>query len=509
MRQNLPVQIKYFIYTRKSTRGADKQILSIKSQRDAISDLLSKQNLIVVDEIEEKESAHMPGRPEFGKMMKRIEKGEASGIIAWHPDRLARNSLDGGQIIHFLDIGKLADLKFCSFWFENTPQGKSMLGHEFVNTKQYSDKLGHDTWRGLHDKAKAGEFPGRAPVGYLNDCRTKRIVIDRERAPIIREAFELYASEGVDIDDLREFLAAKGITTRNGKRLLRGSISVILNNPFYYGHFQYAGELYEGVHQSIISKELFDDVQAILATRYRWSRTERRPKAFTKLMRCDGCGSAITAEIQKGHIYYRCSKKNKAMHCGQPYVREEELIGELSRLMGPFALTSECAEKMLTLAQKEKRELRQAADRAVGVDQKEIGAITAKLDRLLEIFLSGDIEREAYNGQKAKLLGRKKQLQEKIEALSGNPLVWLEPFTNWLNTAKTLGKTLKTGSLEEQRVLARKIFGSNLYLDRRKARGCATKPWSFIPETSQNSAVVEPRGFEPLTPTMPLWCSTN
>jgi site-specific DNA recombinase len=136
---------KYFIYARKSTKGEDKQAQSIESQLEVLKKLVKDQNLNVVECIIERESAHVPGRPEFNAMMKRIETGEATGIIAWHPDRLARNSMDGGQIIYFLDTGKLTDIKFASFWFENTPQGKSNLGHELVQTKQYSDKLACDT----------------------------------------------------------------------------------------------------------------------------------------------------------------------------------------------------------------------------------------------------------------------------------------------------------------------------------------------------------------------------
>jgi site-specific DNA recombinase len=69
----------------------------------------------------ESRSARRPGRTIFDQMLRRIAKGEAEGIIAWHPDRLARNAVDGGQIIHHLDTGKLADLHFPTFTFENSP----------------------------------------------------------------------------------------------------------------------------------------------------------------------------------------------------------------------------------------------------------------------------------------------------------------------------------------------------------------------------------------------------
>jgi DNA invertase Pin-like site-specific DNA recombinase len=104
-------------------------------------------------------------------MMKRVERGEANGILAWHPDRLARNSVDGGKIIYFLDTGRLASLKFPRFWFESTPQGKFMLNIAFGQSKYYVDSLSENVKRGMRQKVRNGIYPGLAPLGYLNDLR--------------------------------------------------------------------------------------------------------------------------------------------------------------------------------------------------------------------------------------------------------------------------------------------------------------------------------------------------
>ena len=106
---------KYFLYARKSTDVEDKQVLSIEAQIAELRKYARDNSLHIVDTIIEKRTAKIPGRPKFGTMLKRIEAGEASGIIAWHPDRLARNSIDGGQIIYFLDQTHLTNLKFPTF----------------------------------------------------------------------------------------------------------------------------------------------------------------------------------------------------------------------------------------------------------------------------------------------------------------------------------------------------------------------------------------------------------
>ncbi len=118
---------KFFIYARKSTDTEDRQVRSIGDQISELQELAKKENLEIVDIIVEKQTAKKPGRPMFADMLKRIEHKEAIGILAWHPDRLARNSVDGGQIIYLVDTGIIQELKFPTFWFDPTPQGKFML----------------------------------------------------------------------------------------------------------------------------------------------------------------------------------------------------------------------------------------------------------------------------------------------------------------------------------------------------------------------------------------------
>ena len=116
--------------------------------------------------------------------MDEIEKN-GGNILAWNPDRLARNSVDGGRIIYLLDTGRLASLKFPTFWCDNTSQGKFMLNMAFGQSKYYVDSLSENTKRGLRQKVRMGIFPSQAPVGYLNDVRTKTIIVDKKRSKIV------------------------------------------------------------------------------------------------------------------------------------------------------------------------------------------------------------------------------------------------------------------------------------------------------------------------------------
>ncbi len=245
---------KFFLYTRKSTDVEDKQVMSIDAQLVELRTFAREQGLEIVEEFIEKQSAKKLGRPIFGQMLEKIEHGEATSIVSWAPDRLARNSVDGGQIIHLLDTGVLASLKFPTFWCDNTSQGKFMLSMAFGQSKYYVDSLAENTKRGLRQKVRLGHCPSKAPIGYINDVRTKTIVPDKKRAKVIKQAFELYTNGDQRLEDISDFFAQNHVTTRTGKRISKTRASFILSNPFYVGLFKYGGELHEGKYEPIITK---------------------------------------------------------------------------------------------------------------------------------------------------------------------------------------------------------------------------------------------------------------
>ncbi len=165
---NLP---KFFLYARKSTDEEERQILSIESQVTELREFARKERLVIAQEFTESMSAKVPGRPVFNRVLELAEREVPLGLLAWHPDRLARNSVDGGRIVYLLDTGKLSSLRFPTFWFENTPQGKFMLTIAFGQSKYYVDNLIENVWRGIRQKLRRGEFPGKPPVGYMNEPR--------------------------------------------------------------------------------------------------------------------------------------------------------------------------------------------------------------------------------------------------------------------------------------------------------------------------------------------------
>src|SRR3989344_73263 len=510
---------KYFLYARKSTDVEDKQVRSIEDQLAVLRAVAKEQELNIVEEFIEKQSAKMPGRLVFNEMMERVEKGEAQGIICWKLDRLARNPVDSGRISWLLQQGVIQNIQTHDRSFLPTDNAL-MTSVEFGMATQYILDLKTNTKRGLYAKAKRGDYPGNAPIGYLNDTRIKQVVVDKKKSKAVKRAFELYAEGNSRLEDAANFLAENGVKTKGGKPIKRDQASYLLSNPFYYGNFRYGGELYEGNHEPIVSKQLFDKVQAALHARSKPPKnSHNNPQVLCGLIRCGTCGMGITAErktkYQKNgnihrYTYYRCSRKNKAVKCSEPPIREELLDSQLSNLLQPYKMPPDWATELSKMSDKDEKEAVQSASAIVQEYKAEIQAISQKLQRLLDAYLDQDIEREIYRSEKAELLSRKKSLEEKMAEVAKGVSAWVEPLRDWLKDAQMLNEIHEDAPLSLKKSFAKKIFGLNLTLHAREARGVAEIQWASVAEAHQKIGktetcllLVPPVGFEPTSPFEP------
>src|SRR3989304_7915714 len=187
--------LRYFVYARKSSEREERQILSIESQLREIKEKFG--DLEVVEVLQESASAFEPyKRSVFSEIMRRIKEGEANGIIAWHPNRLSRNPVDGGQIIYFLDLGYLKDLKFVAHPFDNSPEGKFMLSLALSQSKLDSEQKGLAVKRGNKTRFERGQTTTLLPPGYMvnkgwKEKEEMRAVKDLQRFPLIKKGIEL------------------------------------------------------------------------------------------------------------------------------------------------------------------------------------------------------------------------------------------------------------------------------------------------------------------------------
>jgi len=511
-------ELCYFLYARKSTDVEDKQVLSIDAQIVELKEFAKKLELKIADIFIEKQTAKKPGRPIFNKMLSRIQNDEANGVIAWLPDRLSRNSIDSGQVIYMLDENVLCDLKFPHFWFQNTPQGKYMLANEFNASKQYVDNLSVNTKRGLRQKVRDGVYPSVAPFGYKNDIRTKTILQDRKNAEIVKQCFNLYANGDKTCGEIADFLFACGVATKGrrktkndpksagGKKWHESRVKYMFSNPFYYGHFTYAGEIHEGKHKPIIEKALFDRVQIVLAGRGKIQKQRTYPPPLCRLVRCGFCGCFISGAVKTKHqkngnhheyIYYRCTHKNKAISCREPELREFALADQLMTIVNEFVLPKNWGDFMFSRLEEDELASKTESDILVANLHEKLDDINAKLKRLFDVYLDGDIEQNDYREKRADLMSDKKSFENKIEQVLIKADFWIEPMRNWIKNAISLCEINKNPGHFEIANAIRQIDGLNLKMTNKTVIACGDvnfnsplkNPWHALRAAKKKAAL--------------------
>lgn len=408
----------WFLYVRKSTDEEGYQVLSIEAQITELKEFAERENLEISEVFIEKKIAKIPGRDIFNEMLSKIETSKLPvGILAWHPDRLSRNSIDGGRIIYLLDTGKLAGLKFPTFSFENTPAGKFFLSIALSNAKYYIDNLSENVQRGNRQKLRRGEWPGQKPLGYIYDHRLRNIVPDPKSAKIVQKIFKNFSNGKYSLEAISQKLAQYGTTSRNGKPKSNSAIYNLLTNQLYIGIMKWKDEVYEGKYQTIISKETFDKIQTVLKQRGKPRKKKQRHNfPFCGLFHCS-CGATITAQWTKGngglYRYYRCTRKFGP--CQEKYIQEKELINQICQKLREIALPENWQKEMLDYLEEEERKENQAGENFTKKINQKLTEVQNKLDKLLEGYLDGLIEEEDYKGKKEELIQQKITLKSEKE----------------------------------------------------------------------------------------------
>jgi DNA invertase Pin-like site-specific DNA recombinase len=394
------------IYARVSTKEQQEEGYSIPAQLKSMRAFCEKEELLPVAEFIEAESAGKAGRSRFGAMLAFFgEHPDVRLVVAHKLDRLYRNFADQVKLEEELGVRAryvLGDMP-------DSPQGQLLRDVQLSVAKFYLGNLREEVKKGLAEKAAQGGWNGRAPLGYVNDRETHKIVPDPLRAPLVRYAFERYASGLVSLNDLANELHAIGLShVRSGSKVYASSLHGLLRNPVYTGFVRFKGTLYEGKHEPLVSLELFGEVQQVFEPNRNGNKEQKHVFALRDFLTCGECGCKITAERQRGHVYYRCTHgKGRDLCHEKAYTREELLLEQVESIFRTIELGQDLVAELRKEAEKMDAEDEQGTEEERQALLQAIADNKSRVDRLLDSYLENLIDRDTYQ-HKARELGEER-----------------------------------------------------------------------------------------------------
>jgi len=410
----------------------------------------------VLDSFQESRSAKKPNnRPVFTEMMSRVYKGQVNCLIVWKLDRLARNPLDAAAVMMALQDGLIEKIVTPMRTYHRS-DNVLLMQIEFGMANQYIRDLSQNVKRGMKTKAGKGGWNHLATLGYKNDKSEKIVIIDNERAPFIELMFKM-RGRGESCYEIARVLYQMGFRSRTGKRVRQNVINRYLRSRFYLGEVLHEGEWVAGSHEAIVTYAQWQKAQ----TKKPLVSKSNHDFALLGTFECGECGCSITAEKQKGYIYYRCTKKRGK--CSQRYFRSDKLEEELLRFFNGLTMSEELSDIISDFAEVKFKDVNQEKIRLTKKWDSEIKKMEKELDTLLEMRKGGELDKEEYLKEKAickkkleNLMGDRFKNREEIQSN-------LEDIVEWLELMKTFGFWAKGISTREWRNLLNS-FGSNFYI---------------------------------------------
>ena len=305
---------------------------------------------------------------------------------------------------------------------DDTPAGMLLHGIMSSIAEFYSQNLATEVKKGMGEKVKNGGTIGRAPIGYMNVRRVddkgreeRTVVLDPERAPLIKIAFEEYATGNWTVAELAEHLAACGLTTRSTSKIPSVPITLktlhkVLVNPYYKGVVVYKDVQYEGSHEPIVSIETWDKVQNILASRINGERTVKHPHFLKSSVYCAECGSRLMVSNEKkknGDVYpyFVCAGRHskRVKDCTMKAVLIDVVEKKIEQIYDNYQLPPEIRqdleEYLRVIILKEREKFNSELD---GLNRTKI-SLEHKRQKLLEAHYSDAIPLDLMKSEQKKI----------------------------------------------------------------------------------------------------------
>lgn len=395
-------------------------------------------------------------------MLKALRQGKVHGVVIHKIDRSARNLKDWADLGDLIDQG--IEVHFANESLDlNSRSGRLSADIQAVVASDYIRNLREEAKKGIYGRLKQGFYPMRAPLGYMDNGAAKAKTIHPEKGPLVRKAFELYGSEKYSIPKLVDELYALGLRNHTNGPVTDNGIWKMLKNPFYVGviRIKRTNQTFEGNHEPLISKYLFERVQDIMHGRLN-SRRRVHDLLFRKFITCVHCKYHVIGEVRKGNVYYRCHGKD----CPTTCVREEAVDAVVRENLQKLQLTdAEKAYFMRRIANLKTNWITEREEQRTRINMH-LQQITERLNRLTDAFLDQSIEKALFEERKTALFFERKALQERLVSLDRKDGSLPEELTRYIELAGTAYSAYQEAGIEGKRRLLKTVT-SNLTIDRK------------------------------------------
>ena len=527
--------ISWLAYCRKSSdEGSEKQMLSIGAQTQEIKNMIAKDKLSCINLQKpycEEKSAFSPGRPLFSELLDRVETGEANGILCWEISRLSRNPLDSGRLRYLMEQGKLKEIRTRNKIY--TDLDSFLMDIELATSNKESKDTSQRVRRNMMYKAREKkEFPCCAPLGYLNmskmgviagrayDKQKQRLIeeraenekrpitrieIDPITGPLVKKVFENFSTGLYSFDTMLELIDQWGLINRYKKPIARTSISRILINPFFYGCFKFRKEVFEGSHQPLISKSLFDKTQEALHERTKPLARQHRKLSYTGLIKCGECGCFICGGLFKKARYelYRCSLRKRHIKCSQhKYINKKEIDRQLGEQIKKLEINKLVYELLMQDVRSRNEE--ESKIHLTGIDhwQRIEKHAEERISRLLDALSEGMINKEEFLEKKNEITNQKYDAREKIKHHKSSVGSWQKYAEDLIIKSSHIYEVFSEGDEIDKKSLLHAV-GENFVLKDGIVTFDLKSPYNFIEAVNASSDMCIRRGQGDLNPRSP------
>lgn len=459
-------------YRRVSSKEQEKGY-SLQAQNELLDKYAQKNGYEIANDFCEAETAKCTGRKQFSEMVKYLRKHPSVRVIlAEKTDRIYRNLKDYIILDEFKDLEVHLVKENTIVSDKSSSHEKFIHGIKVLMAKNYIDNLSEEVIKGQNEKAKECIYPSTAPIGYLNDedPKTKKrvIFVDKERAPYIKKAFDMYASGDYSALYINNLLYKEGLRTKKGHKFSKSALEKMFKNIFYTGRFIYRGITCDNAqHERLVSDETFNIIQERLGTQTK-ARSHTVEFPYSNMIKCGVCGGFLTAELKKGkYVYYHCNDYYRKNCKKDSYINQDKIEKAISELLSRFNFSDSFVKGVLTAVVEIHEKKSDYNYETVSTINKQIETVQRRIERAYVDKVDGNIPEDFWKSQNRIWHAEKDELYNRLKKINNFDNQFYSDSEILLKWCKNTYESFKNGSEEDKRFISKIVISNMSYKDKK------------------------------------------